>query len=30
MTKTTVEAFIEKVSRRSNFEFGRARMFGCV
>ncbi|WP_249440765.1 oligosaccharide MFS transporter [Escherichia coli] len=25
-----VEAFIEKVSRRSNFEFGRARMFGCV
>jgi len=23
-----VEAFIEKVSRRSNFEFGRARMFG--
>ncbi len=24
-----VEAFIEKVSRRSNFEFGRARMFGC-
>ncbi|HFM3008237.1 TPA: oligosaccharide MFS transporter [Escherichia coli] len=25
-----VEAFIEKVSRRSHFEFGRARMFGCV
>ncbi|WP_407215606.1 oligosaccharide MFS transporter [Enterobacter kobei] len=25
-----VEAFIEKVSRRSNFEYGRARMFGCV
>ena len=25
-----VEAFIEKVSRRSNFEFGRARMFGCA
>ncbi|HFD4529174.1 TPA: lactose permease, partial [Klebsiella pneumoniae] len=25
-----VEVFIEKVSRRSNFEFGRARMFGCV
>ncbi|WP_284344551.1 MFS transporter, partial [Escherichia coli] len=25
-----VVAFIGKVSRRSNFEFGRARMFGCV
>ena len=25
-----VEAFIEKVSRRSNFEFGRARMFGWL
>ncbi|HAG8425116.1 TPA: MFS transporter [Escherichia coli] len=25
-----VEAFIEKVSRRSHFEFGRARMFGCA
>ncbi|WP_431603767.1 oligosaccharide MFS transporter [Citrobacter braakii] len=25
-----IEAYIEKASRRSNFEFGRARMFGCV
>lgn len=25
-----IEAYIEKVSRRSQFEFGRARMFGCV
>jgi OHS family lactose permease-like MFS transporter len=25
-----IEAYIEKVSRRSSFEFGRARMFGCV
>lgn len=25
-----IEAYIEKVSRRSRFEFGRARMFGCV
>lgn len=25
-----VEFFIEKVSRRSNFEFGILRMFGCV
>lgn len=25
-----IEAYIEKVSRRSLFEFGRARMFGCV
>lgn len=25
-----IEAYIEKVSRRSDFEFGRARMFGCV
>lgn len=24
-----VEAYVEKVSRRSNFEYGRARMFGC-
>ncbi|MDF7667072.1 MFS transporter [Orbaceae bacterium ESL0727] len=24
-----IEAFVEKVSRRSGFEFGRARMFGC-
>ncbi len=24
-----IEAYIEKASRRSNFEFGRARMFGC-
>lgn len=24
-----IEAYVEKVSRRSNFEFGRARMFGC-
>ena len=26
----SIEAYIEKVSRRSQFEFGRARMFGCV
>ncbi|NIY46364.1 MFS transporter [Cedecea colo] len=25
-----IEAYIEKVSRRSSFEFGRARLFGCV
>ncbi|QHM73248.1 MFS transporter [Mixta intestinalis] len=25
-----IEAYVEKVSRRSQFEFGRARMFGCV
>ncbi|WP_080070468.1 MFS transporter [Salmonella enterica] len=25
-----IEAYIEKASRRSHFEFGRARMFGCV
>lgn len=25
-----IEAYIEKVSRRSEFEFGRARMFGCI
>ncbi|MBS0850010.1 MFS transporter [Citrobacter sp. JGM124] len=25
-----IEAYIEKVSRRSHFEFGRARMFGCI
>ncbi|WP_075180697.1 MFS transporter [Pantoea sp. 1.19] len=25
-----IEAYIEKVSRRSQFEFGRARMFGCI
>ncbi|PKH20545.1 MFS transporter [Enterobacterales bacterium CwR94] len=25
-----IEAYIEKVSRRSAFEFGRARMFGCI
>ena len=25
-----IEAYIEKVSRRSQFEFGRARLFGCV
>lgn len=26
----SIEAYIEKVSRRSSFEFGRARLFGCV
>ncbi len=25
-----VEAYIEKVSRRSQFEYGKARMFGCL
>jgi OHS family lactose permease-like MFS transporter len=25
-----IEAYIEKVSRRSSFEFGRARLFGCI
>ncbi|MBE5202673.1 MFS transporter [Pectobacterium quasiaquaticum] len=25
-----IEAYIEKVSRRSQFEFGRARLFGCL
>lgn len=25
-----IEAYIEKVSRRSHFEFGRARLFGCI
>ncbi|UIL54402.1 MULTISPECIES: MFS transporter [Pantoea] len=25
-----IEAYIERVSRRSQFEFGRARLFGCV
>lgn len=25
-----IEAYIEKVSRHNHFEFGRARMFGCV
>ena len=25
-----IECRVEKASRRSNFEFGRARMFGCV
>ncbi|ATA25138.1 galactoside permease [Brenneria goodwinii] len=25
-----IEAYIEKVSRRSQFEFGRARLFGCI
>ncbi|WP_241649572.1 MFS transporter [Rosenbergiella collisarenosi] len=25
-----IEAYIEKVSRYSHFEFGRARMFGCI
>lgn len=26
----TIEAYIEKVSRHNCFEFGRARLFGCV
>ncbi|MHA3343536.1 oligosaccharide MFS transporter [Yersinia pseudotuberculosis] len=25
-----IEAYIEKVSRHSNFEYGRVRMFGCI
>lgn len=25
-----IEAYIEKVSRRSQFEYGRARLFGCI
>ncbi|MEF3108626.1 MFS transporter [Raoultella sp. WB_B2P2-3] len=25
-----IEAYIEKVSRHSNFEYGRTRMFGCI
>ncbi|EJS93230.1 LacY [Pectobacterium wasabiae CFBP 3304] len=27
---SAIEAYIEKVSRRSQFEFGRARLFGCL
>lgn len=26
----TIEAYVEKVSRQSFFEYGRARMFGCI
>ena len=25
-----IEAYVEKVSRQSNFEYGKTRMFGCI
>jgi len=26
----SIEAYVEKVSRQSNFEYGKTRMFGCI